>query len=88
MPMRTRDYSKGSGITGPNPGGTGCSPDSRHAEAGYGIVIDRDRAVSLGWEFQQEAILWMEDNGLFLIICAGGDAVSLGDWESRVHEEK
>ena len=48
---------------------TGYSPDSDHAEPGYGIICDRSIAIKLGQQFRQNAIFSVYENTVYLINC-------------------
>lgn len=57
---------------------TGGSPDFAHAEPGYGIFCDRETAIALAIQFDQEAIFWVEAGTLFLISCREKHPEQLG----------
>src|SRR5207249_7095173 len=60
---------------------TGGSADFSHAEPGFGIALDDpSRAVSLGREFRQEAIFWIEGDTVYLHSCAREKASLIGAW--------
>lgn len=62
---------------------TGCSPDLRHQEPGFGIAVDdRDVIVELGRRWRQEAIFWIEHGTVHLVACGQGEAVILGQWDA------
>ena len=48
---------------------TGGSRDMSHAEPGYGCVVDRERIVELGRQWNQEAVFWVRGDRLFLVFC-------------------
>jgi hypothetical protein len=64
---------------------TGCSPDLKHQEPGFGIVYD-DRAsiVELGRSWHQDAVFLIEDGIVHLVPCGDGDPVILGQWSALV----
>ncbi len=49
---------------------TGCSPDQRHAEPGWGAELSFNDAITLGRRFRQLAIWWIENDALHLVDCA------------------
>ena len=64
---------------------TGCSPDLKHQEPGFGIITnDRDVIVQLGREWRQVAVYWIDQGILHLVPCGAGEAVKLGLWSARV----
>ena len=64
---------------------TGGSRDMTHAEPGYGCLVDRERIVDLGCEWNQEAVFWVEGDNLFLIPCATPQEFELiGSFRERV----
>ena len=66
---------------------TGCSPDLRHQEPGFGIVTDdRDVIIELGRSWRQDAIFWIEHGTVHLVPCGDGEAVTLGQWSSLVRQ--
>lgn len=66
---------------------TGCSPDLRHQEPGFGIVYnDRDHIIQLGREWRQDAIFWIEHGTVHLVPCGDGEAVTLGQWNALVQQ--
>jgi hypothetical protein len=67
---------------------TGCSPDFRHQEPGFGIICqDRDKIVEMGRAWHQEAIFWIENGTVHLVPCGGGDPVCLGEWSAMAQPE-
>jgi len=64
---------------------TGGSRDMTHAEPGYGCLVDRERIVDLGHQWNQEAVFWVEGDDLFLIPCATRQEFELlGSFRERV----
>jgi hypothetical protein len=62
---------------------TGCSPDVRHREPGFGIVADdREIIVELGRTWKQEAIFWIEGGIVHLVSCGDPEVVTLGRWSA------
>jgi hypothetical protein len=52
---------------------------------GYGVQgIARDEAVTLGREFRQEAIFWVEKGIVFLVSCADATNERIGSWSVMV----
>lgn len=49
---------------------TGGSQDGTHLEPGFGIEgLDQETLRTLGREFDQDAVFWVENGGLFLVPC-------------------
>jgi hypothetical protein len=46
---------------------TGCSPDLRHKEIGWGANISFQRAFELAQKYKQEAFFWVLDGQLHLV---------------------
>ena len=63
---------------------TGYDPDGPHEEPGFGIECDKATALSLGRQWEQEAIFWIECGRLLLVSCKNGDEIDLGAWAARV----
>lgn len=67
---------------------TGCSPDLRHREPGFGIVTDdREIIVELGRTWKQDAIFWVEHGTVHLVSCSDCEAVALGRWCDLLHQD-
>ena len=64
---------------------TGGSKDMKHAEPGFGCVIDSSAARKLGQQFSQEAVFWVDDGELFLVNCNQEEPhIALGRFYDRV----
>ena len=48
---------------------TGYSPASGHAEPGWAVAMDFEDACSLGRQFKQDAIYWVDDDRLYVSYC-------------------
>lgn len=59
---------------------TGGSPDFIHSEPGFGIITDQARIVSLGRQFQQEAVFWIDRGIANLLPCSDAPPQVLGSW--------
>ncbi|MDP3541232.1 MAG: DUF3293 domain-containing protein [Elusimicrobiota bacterium] len=63
---------------------TGGSPDGRHREAGWGIVVDSPaKARALAAQFEQDAYYWVCAGRIYLGSCAGGALKRAGSWNAR-----
>jgi hypothetical protein len=66
---------------------TGCSPDFRHQEPGFGITTDdRENIVKIGRNWQQEAIFWVEGGIVHLVSCRDPEVVTLGQWSALAQQ--
>src|SRR6266496_3755990 len=63
---------------------TGTSADFQHSEPGYAIETNLDTALTIGNQFRQEAIFWIEHGHLSVISCTTREKVLLGAWSSRL----
>jgi hypothetical protein len=63
---------------------TGCSPDQSHAEPGFGIGCDLEKALHLARLFEQEAIYWIDEGSLELVPASGFPRERLSPWGERV----
>ncbi len=59
---------------------TGGSPDSTHAEPGFGMMVDQARVLSLGREFRQEAVFWIDRGTVHLCPCSAAPPQVIGPW--------
>ncbi len=63
----------------------GSSPDRGHQEPSWAVKINRFQALTLGREFLQDAIYWVEGNQLSVISCHGhGKPVPVGTFRARL----
>ncbi len=62
----------------------GYAPDRSHAEAGWGAQISLEVACSLGRDFEQDAIYWVDNDRLELIGLKTPGRETLGSWQARV----
>jgi hypothetical protein len=66
---------------------TGCSPDLKHQEPGFGIVYnDRDQIVRLGRAWKQDAVFWVESGIVHLVSCRDVEVVILGRWSALAQQ--
>jgi hypothetical protein len=64
---------------------TGVSADGKHREPGFAIWgCDLQAALSLGREFAQNAIYWVEKGRLDVVSCSTGEREYVGLWSERV----
>jgi hypothetical protein len=62
---------------------TGCSPDLRHQEPGFGIASDNHEAIIvLGRAWEQQAVFWVQDGIVHLVPCEHGETVMVGEWSA------
>jgi hypothetical protein len=59
---------------------TGGSPDFTHAEPGFGIIADQARILTLGREFRQEAVFWIDRGTVHLLPCSDALPQVVGSW--------
>lgn len=62
----------------------GRSPDSSHAEAGWGIPCDEATALEIGRRYRQEAVFHFTAGRIDLVDCESGSHESLGNPSSRI----
>jgi len=64
---------------------TGVSADGKHREPGFAIWgCDLQAALSLGREFAQNAIYWVEGEQLDVVSCSTGERENVGLWSERL----
>ena len=64
---------------------TGVSADGKHREPGFAIWgCDLQAALSLGREFAQNAIYWVEKGRLEVVSCSTGECEYVGLWSERL----
>jgi hypothetical protein len=64
---------------------TGVSADGKHREPGFAIWgCDLQAALSLGREFAQNAIYWVENGRLDVVSCSTGEREYVGLWSERL----
>jgi hypothetical protein len=64
---------------------TGVSADMKHREPGFAIWgCDLQAALSLGREFAQNAIYWVEKGRLDVVSCSTGEREYVGLWSERL----
>jgi hypothetical protein len=64
---------------------TGVSADGKHREHGFAVwECDLQAALSLGREFAQNAIYWVEDGRLDVVSCSTGEREHVGLWSERL----
>ena len=67
---------------------TGVSADGKHREPGFAIWgCDLQAALSLGREFAQNAIYWVEAGRLDVVSCSTGEREHVGLWSERLRPE-
>ena len=66
----------------------GCSENYSHQEKSFAVVIDFDEAVSIGKEFDQRAIFYVEQGKLLLVDCNNGERTQMGNFEDRIRKSK
>jgi len=62
----------------------GCSPDLVHCEPGFAARLSLQEAVTLGRQFEQEAVFHVRAGVLSLVSCEDGRSVVLGAWRDRL----
>ena len=63
---------------------TGCSPDLRHQEPGWGAAIHKAQAVALGRKYRQRGIWWIADGDLLLLDCDTGREERVASLQERL----
>ena len=64
---------------------TGCSPDLKHREAGWGVAgLSREEALAIGRRYGQNAIFEITAGILWVIGCLSGESVRVDAWEKRI----
>lgn len=63
---------------------TGYSPRTGHAEPGWAVPICVSAGCALGRAFRQDAIYWVEDDALWVVLCAHGERALVGAFRERV----
>lgn len=62
---------------------TGGSEDFSHAEPGFGVLLTSpEEAIQWGKDFRQEAIFWVEEGNVRLVLCDNGEEEEIGTWGS------
>lgn len=65
----------------------GCSPDLKHREKSWAVVMAKARAVELGLRLEQNAIYWVEQDRLYLVPCLlTEDECCLGRFSERLFD--
>ncbi|GGI92146.1 DUF3293 domain-containing protein [Shewanella gelidii] len=65
----------------------GCSTDRSHIEKSWVVMVDQRTAITLGKQFNQNAIFYVKRDLLWLIPCwYQADAVSLGSFAARCEQ--
>ncbi|MED5523233.1 DUF3293 domain-containing protein [Gallaecimonas pentaromativorans] len=47
----------------------GCSPDLKHREKSWALVMAKTPALALGQKLEQNAIFWVQNDELYLLPC-------------------
>lgn len=63
---------------------TGTSPDGTHAEPGWAVTAARNEVISLGREYLQDAVYWVEADQLHVLSCRDDRAAPVGRFSERV----
>lgn len=64
---------------------TGCSPDLKHREEGWGVAgLSREEALAIGVRYGQNAIFEINTDILSVIGCLSGESVRVDKWEQRI----
>ena len=64
---------------------SGCSPDLKHHEEGWGVEgLSRKEAVLIGKQFNQNAIFEVVKGWLSIVGCESGEVQFLGLWSDRL----
>ena len=64
---------------------TGCSPDLKHQEQGWGVVgLSEERAQAIGRQYGQNAIFEVTAGALSVIGCISGERIKVDDWQKRI----
>jgi hypothetical protein len=64
---------------------SGEAPKGTWKEYGWGIDCDKAMGISLGMQFTQEAIFWIDSDVLYLIHLPDLSEMNLGSFSTRVH---
>ncbi|GAA5215989.1 DUF3293 domain-containing protein [Corallincola platygyrae] len=64
----------------------GSAPDFSHNERSWAVLADKNTAVELAKQYQQNAIYWINQNQLYLTPCmmSQQNEVHLGEFDRRV----
>lgn len=64
---------------------TGGSADMVHQQPGLGITFTSGAdVVAMGRSFRQRAVLWIQDDNLWLVSCVDEHREVLGHWRERL----
>jgi len=63
---------------------TGCSPDLKHQEPGWGVAgLSRSRAVDIANEYQQNALFEISAGRINIVGCQSQTVQQVGIWAER-----
>ncbi len=62
----------------------GGTPDWHYHERGVGLPIDLAQALTIGRNFDQDAIFWIEEDNLCCVACDTQERVQMGSWSARL----
>jgi len=64
---------------------TGCSLDLKHQEASFAVICNKEQAIELARQFEQNAIYWVEKEELWLLpVLLNWPDKSLGNFSSYI----
>ena len=64
---------------------TGCSPDLKHQEPGWGVVgLTEECSLEIGRKYGQNAIFEISTGILSVIGCLSGERIRVDSWEKRI----